>query len=55
MTQFESVAIDKDGARDVLVVDVKIRRVKEIYRGVKSALDWNLPGMLVQDLVTCKE
>jgi hypothetical protein len=31
--------------------DVKIRRIKETYRKVKSGLPWELPGQLVGDLV----
>jgi hypothetical protein len=51
-TSFENVVIDAGGAQDfVPVVDAKIRRVKEIYRAVKSTLPWPLLNMLVQDLV----
>jgi hypothetical protein len=51
-TSFENVVIDVGGAQDfVPAVDTKIRRVKEIYRAIKSTLPWPLPNMLVQDLV----
>jgi hypothetical protein len=46
------VVIDVGGAQDfVPVVDTRNRRIKEIYRAVKSTLPWPLPNMLVQDLV----
>jgi hypothetical protein len=32
-------------------VDVKIRRLKEVYRAIKIGLQWQLPGSLVKDLV----
>jgi hypothetical protein len=32
-------------------VDAKIRRLKKVYRAVKSGLQWQLPGSLVKDLV----
>ena len=32
-------------------VDAKIRRIKELYRSVKSGLPWPLPSMMVKDLV----
>jgi hypothetical protein len=49
---FENVVIDPSGAGDyVPKVDTKIRRIKEVYRGVKSDLPWKLPPMLVKDLV----
>jgi hypothetical protein len=51
-TSFENVVIDVGGAQDyVPVVDTRIRRIKEIYRAIKSTLPWPLPNMLVQDLV----
>jgi hypothetical protein len=46
---FENVVIDPGDY--VPKVDMKIRRIKEVYRGVKSDLPWNLPPMLVKDLV----
>jgi hypothetical protein len=49
---FENVVIDLGGAQDYFpVVDTKIRRIKEVYRAVKSTMPWPLPNMLVQDLV----
>jgi len=49
---FPGVEVDMGGARDyVPKVDAKIRRLKEVYRAVKSVLQWQLPGSLVKDLV----
>jgi hypothetical protein len=49
---FPGVLIDDSGAADnVPKVDVKIRRLKEIYRAVKNGLPWNLPVSLVKYLV----
>jgi len=49
---FPGVEVDVGGARDyVPKVDAKIRRLKEVYRAVKSGLQWQLPGSLVKDLV----
>ncbi len=51
-TQFGSVMIDVGDATDhVPKADAKIRQIKEIYQGVKSELPWNLPSMMVKDLV----
>jgi len=51
-TAFPSVTIDLGGAGDHLAkVDAKIRRIKELYRSVKSTLAWNLPQVMVNDLV----
>jgi hypothetical protein len=51
-TSFENVVIDPSGAGDyVPKVDTKIRRIKEVYRGVKLDLPWKLPPTLVKDLV----
>ena len=50
--KFPGVAFDIGGAGDHLPkVDIKIRRVKEIYRCVKADLPWRLPKFLVGDLV----
>jgi hypothetical protein len=49
---FPGVEVDIGGAKDyVPKVDAKIRRLKEVYRAVKSGLQWQLPGSLVRDLV----
>jgi len=49
---FPRVEVDVGSARDyVPKVDAKIRRLKEVYRAVKSGLQWQLPGSLVKDLV----
>jgi len=49
---FPGVEVDVGGARDyVPKVDAKIRRLKEVYRAVKSGLQWQLPESLVKDLV----
>jgi hypothetical protein len=49
---FPGVMIDIGGAGDyVPKVDQKIRRIKELYRAVKSDLPWNLPKGLRKDLV----
>jgi hypothetical protein len=49
---FENVVIDMSGAGDfVPKVDIKIRRTKEVYRGVKAELPWKLPPLMVKDLV----
>jgi len=51
-TSFENVVIDPSGAGDyVPKVDTKIRRIKEVYRGVKSDLPWKIPPLLIKDLV----
>jgi len=51
-TKFPNVSIDVAGAKDyVPKVDIKIRRIKERYRSVKSSLAWKLPTILVKDLV----
>ncbi len=54
MTQdFPGVEVDIGGAGDyVAKADAKIRRVKETYRKVKAGLPWELPGQLVEDLVS---
>lgn len=50
--QFESVVIDVGGLQDyVPTIDAKIKRIKEVYRGIKSMLQWRVPGFLVQVLV----
>jgi hypothetical protein len=49
---FPGVIIDISGAGDhVWKVDAKIRRIKELYRSVKSGLTWQLPNIMVKDLV----
>jgi len=51
-TKFPSVSIDVAGAKDyVPKADIKIRRIKEHYRSIKTSLAWNLPMILVKDLV----
>ena len=51
-TKFPNVSIDVAGAKDyVPKTDIKIRRIKECYRSVKASLAWNLPMVLVKDLV----
>jgi len=51
-TKFENVVIDTGGANDyVPKVDIQIRRVKEIVRGVRATLPWKLPPVLLRDLV----
>lgn len=51
-TAFPGVIIDVSGAGDhVSKVDAKIRRIKELYRSVKSGLPWPLPSTMVKDLV----
>ena len=51
-TAFPGVPIDLGGAGDhVAKVDTKIRRIKELYRCVKSSLPWKLPQTMVKDLV----
>jgi hypothetical protein len=51
-TKFPSVSIDMAGAKDyVPKADIKIRRIKERYRSIKTSLAWNLPMILVKDLV----
>jgi hypothetical protein len=52
MYDFPGVEMDVGGAGDyVPKVDAKIRRIKELYRTVRSGLAWRLPGSLVPDLV----
>jgi hypothetical protein len=49
---FPGVLIDDSGAADhVPKIDVRIRRLKEIYRAVKNGLPWNLPIHMVKYLV----
>jgi hypothetical protein len=49
---FENVVIDVSGTGDfVPKVDIKIRRIKEVYRSIKAGLPWKLPPMLVRDLM----
>jgi hypothetical protein len=51
-TMFPGVILDVGGAKDhVCKVDAKIRRIKELYRSVKSGLPWQLPNVMVRDLV----
>jgi hypothetical protein len=51
-TKFPNVSIDVAGAKDyVPKTDIKIRRIKECYRSVKASLAFNLPMVLVKDLV----
>jgi hypothetical protein len=51
-TKFPNVSIDVAGAKDyVPKADIKIRRIKERYRSIKASLAWNLPLILVKDLV----
>jgi hypothetical protein len=51
-TKFEGVSIDVGGAGDfVPKVDAKIRRIKERYRSVKAGLKWQIPPVLIKDLV----
>jgi hypothetical protein len=52
-TQFPGVVIDPCGAGDfVSKIDVRIRRLKEMYRAVKAGLPWMLPKSRVKDLMT---
>jgi hypothetical protein len=52
MTKFEGVVIDVGGAGDyVPKVDIQIRRIKELVRGVKAGLLWRLPQVLLKDLI----
>ncbi len=53
MTQdFPGVTIDIGGAGDyVSKVDAKIWCIKDTYRKVKLGLSWDLPMVLVEDLV----
>jgi hypothetical protein len=49
---FPGVLVDDGGAADyVPKADIKIRRIKEIYRAVKNGLPWKLPVNLVKYLV----
>jgi hypothetical protein len=51
-TKFPNVSIDVAGAKDyVPKADIKIRRIKERYRSIKTSLAWNLPMILVKNLV----
>ena len=52
MYDFPGVEVDVGGAGDyVPKVDAEIRRIKELYRTVRSGLAWKLPRSLVPDLV----
>ena len=52
INMFPGVIIDVSGAGDhVSKIDAKIRRLKEMYRSVKSGLAWQLPNIMVRDLV----
>jgi hypothetical protein len=49
---FPGVLIDDSGALDyVPKADIKIRRIKELYRAVKNSLPWRLPSSFVKYLV----
>ena len=49
-TKFPNVSIDVAGAKDyVPKADIKIRRIKERYRSIKTSLAWKLPMILVKD------
>jgi hypothetical protein len=49
---FPGVLVDDGGAADyVPKADIKIRRIKEIYRAIKNGLPWKLPINLVKYLV----
>jgi hypothetical protein len=51
-TQFPGVLIDLCGAGDfVSKIDVRICRLKEMYRAVKAGLPWTLPKSRVKDLM----
>jgi bifunctional pyridoxal-dependent enzyme with beta-cystathionase and maltose regulon repressor activities len=51
-TKFPNVSIDVAGTKDyVPKADIKIRRIMERYRSMKASLAWNLPMILVKDLV----
>lgn len=51
-SQFENVVIDVGGAGNyVPKVDAKIQRIKEMYQSIKSGLAWNLPNIMVKDLI----
>jgi hypothetical protein len=51
-TQFPGVVIDPCGAGDhVSKIDIRIRRLKEMYRTVKAGLPWVLPKSRVKDLM----
>lgn len=50
--KFPKIVFDITGAGDHLPeIDTKIRRVKKLYRCVKSDLHWRIPRFLVGDLV----
>ena len=49
---FPGILVDTSGAGDnVPKVDAKIRRIKELFLGVKNTLPWELPKAMVKDLV----
>jgi hypothetical protein len=51
-TQFPGVVIDPCGAGDhVSKIDIRIRRLKEMYHTVKAGLPWVLPKSRVKDLM----
>jgi hypothetical protein len=51
-TSFKNVVINvSDGGDFVPKVDAKIRRMKEVYRSLKSVIPWKLPLTLAKDLV----
>jgi hypothetical protein len=51
-TQFPGVVVDPCGAGDfVSKIDIRIRRLKEMYRAVKAGLPWTLPKSCVKDLM----
>jgi hypothetical protein len=50
--QCPGVVIDIGGAGDYISkVDAKIRRIKELYRSMKSGLPWKLPPSLKKDFI----
>jgi hypothetical protein len=51
-TKFENVVIDTGGSGDyVPKVDIQIRRIKVMIRGIKATLPWRLPSFLLRGLV----
>jgi hypothetical protein len=50
-TKFEKVVIHTGGAVDYMpIVDIQIKRIKEMIGGIEAFLPWRLPPLLLRDL-----
>jgi hypothetical protein len=50
--KFENMVINVGGAANYIPkANAKMRRIKELYQGVKADLPWNLSPTMAKDLV----